>query len=427
MLNISNLIVSVAMALDAGSAVLVTQPEAENFGAVIACAESRVVIGSERAAYVYAIADGRWQLEATLTIDDDPAKRHVFLAIDEDVCLVGSPFEDGGRGAVYVFSRGADGAWTRTQRIDPPPGVVAGGSFGVDLDIRGDVALINTIAVDGGGATLYQYRKTDGLWRMESSHTADAEASAILFGLSDSDVLTAYQVGPRGVAVALTKQQPEVVEPKQVRLANDMHVDWLNVHGPHAVAVGTLPRTQIAVQFLSRPDDDNRLDSGWQESTRLVLARNEESPVVVAKVSERHAVIASAMRSLTVLTMDAAGAWTRTRAFPATPHAMYRPKAVGLTGSWLVVSIEPDEGERSMPVCFIHLDDADQLSTYIWGRLSTGEIVGQLDRDDIVERLIRIAHARRAARAAGDAEAQAMLYSDFNKLMRRHQAIRSDR
>jgi hypothetical protein len=77
-------------------------------------------------------------LEQTLTAADGVAGDQFgqSVAVEGDTAVVGAPFADGARGAVYVFARAGDG-WTQTAKLTASDGAVRD-RLGSSVAIAGD-------------------------------------------------------------------------------------------------------------------------------------------------------------------------------------------------------------------------------------------------------------------------------------------------
>src|SRR5688572_23423815 len=85
---------------------------------------------------VYRLSGNRWTAAGTLPGGQPGAQFGASLAIRGNVALVGAPAEAAG-GAVYLFTRGANGQWSAAGTL-PNPAVAAGDRFGAAVAIDGD-------------------------------------------------------------------------------------------------------------------------------------------------------------------------------------------------------------------------------------------------------------------------------------------------
>jgi ketosteroid isomerase-like protein len=176
------------------------------------------------AVYVFAAdEDGRWTQAAYIKASNTDAGDRFgdSLALDGDLLAVGAPGEDGassgidgdandaqgGAGAVYVFERDADGAWSQIAYVKASnPGF--NDAFGSAVALSGNVLVVaapseNSAAVgldgdeqdngaaDAGAVYLFE-READGDWRQVSYVKASNTDSGDAFGTSvafDGDTL----------------------------------------------------------------------------------------------------------------------------------------------------------------------------------------------------------------------------------------------
>lgn len=131
-------------------------------------------------------ADGAWSEVAKRTAGDAGAGDALgsSVATDGETVAAGAPQAAGG-GAVYLFGRdqGGDDAWGLLARLDPPVGA-EGDLFGFSVAVDGDLALVGAPEHDGRGtAWLFQRDPVD-----PTAWTPIAE-------LDDPDGLDGYEVG----------------------------------------------------------------------------------------------------------------------------------------------------------------------------------------------------------------------------------------
>jgi hypothetical protein len=101
--------------------------------------------GNPPEAFVFRRAGNTWQLESTLTDDQDFSDFGIRVALDGQTALIGAPTTDVGTpsqvgGAAHVFTRDL-GTWTRHPRLTGKP-VNDFNNFGIDVALSGDRALI---------------------------------------------------------------------------------------------------------------------------------------------------------------------------------------------------------------------------------------------------------------------------------------------
>lgn len=115
---------------------------------------------------------GRWS-EAGKLMASDAEPQDWFgqgLAIDGDYALIGSARKNQGRGAVYVFRRGADGSWSETAKLEPEDTGQTG--FGSALAMRDGTALIGAPQQDRFVGAVYRYvlDESSGEWSPQETY-----------------------------------------------------------------------------------------------------------------------------------------------------------------------------------------------------------------------------------------------------------------
>ena len=143
-----------------------------------------------------------------VTPEDATAGFGADVAVSGEVMLVGAPSDAeiaSGRGAAYVFRRIGD-TWVQEKKILPPEDVV-GISFGLDVDLDGDTALIGAYRDFSSGA-VYVYRCDGTDWVLETTLTAPEPEGSDQFGgdvALDGDVAVVgarYEDGELGLVGA---------------------------------------------------------------------------------------------------------------------------------------------------------------------------------------------------------------------------------
>ncbi len=160
---------SVSLSADGGSALIGDQNDDDN--------------GSNSgSAYVFTrAADGSWSQQDKLTAEDGTMADHfgnsVSLSADGSIALIGAYYDDDKGeyfGSAYVFTRAADGSWSQQDKLTAEDGTMAD-SFGnsVALSADGGTALIGA-RPSGHGVTYVFTRAADGGWSKQAKLTADA-------------------------------------------------------------------------------------------------------------------------------------------------------------------------------------------------------------------------------------------------------------
>lgn len=159
------------------------------FGGAVAVVDGTVLVGEPNNSirpgmvYLYRKAGGSWTEVGTLTASD--AKNAdgfgASIAVDGAVMAVGAARQNDGRGAVYVFRKGADGRWTETGRLVAADAAEEDG-FGASVAVVGDLVLVGAPAHAERTGAVYVFRNANGTWSQIAKLTGPAEAA--YFGAS---------------------------------------------------------------------------------------------------------------------------------------------------------------------------------------------------------------------------------------------------
>ncbi len=155
---------------------------AQNFASTVAIGGRDVFVGQPDNAYapgmVYLYrqdARGTWRVVTKLTAanatNNDGFGRG--LAVDGVTLLVGSTTADSGRGAVFVFTSDASATWRQTARLSAPDAQPKDG-FGGTIALAGDRAYVSSLRQKGRGAVYVFRRGAGGAWTPETTLTAPA-------------------------------------------------------------------------------------------------------------------------------------------------------------------------------------------------------------------------------------------------------------
>ena len=141
-------------------------------------------------AYVYRKVAGIWVEEAKL-IANDPGSSDLFawsVSIRGDVAACGTLNDDDGgnnSGSAYVFRHSA-GTWTQEDKLVSSD-LAAQDSFGYDVAIDGDTAVVGAPGDDDGGSgsgSAYVFEQSGGSWNEVIKLVSDAPAGNQSFGRS---------------------------------------------------------------------------------------------------------------------------------------------------------------------------------------------------------------------------------------------------
>ncbi len=148
-------------------------------------------------------SDGTWsQAQELKASDGDNGDAFGFsVARSGDMVLVGARYADGGKGAVYVFTR-SEGKWTQTQKLTASDGA-PNDAFGSAVAISGDTAIISSPTEPVSGTPLagaaYIFRYSDGSWQQVEKITANPPGFFADFGISVALDGTTALIGSSGI------------------------------------------------------------------------------------------------------------------------------------------------------------------------------------------------------------------------------------
>lgn len=166
----------------------------DNFGYAAAFDGHTVLIGapgadaSKGAAFVFAKTSSGW-VEQANWVASDAAENDQFgtsVAVSDDAALVGAPWRSTGKGAAYVFSRGA-GAWIGGQILTASD-ASSGAHFGSAVALRGSVGLVGapdrSLPTQGFAGAAYVFARTGSSWAETHIVTASDPTAGAQFGAS---------------------------------------------------------------------------------------------------------------------------------------------------------------------------------------------------------------------------------------------------
>jgi choice-of-anchor B domain-containing protein len=137
------------------------------------------------AVYVYERAgSGEWTQKATLLASDAEPGDYFgrSLAVEGNTMFIGATVKDSSTGAVFRFERGADGSWAEVDRFRPDD-LGSGESFGRMADMAGGVAIFAAWGHgDGRGGVWVYERGAAGAWNRVALLEASDGAPQDFFG-----------------------------------------------------------------------------------------------------------------------------------------------------------------------------------------------------------------------------------------------------
>ena len=163
-------------------------PAGAYFGTSCAARGDRLVVGargsgSAGAAYAFVLSGGAWQLEQKLGPTDGEADDHfgISVALDATSILVGADNKppSSGRGAAYVFTKAAQG-WSTPQKILASDGATTDG-FGWSVAVDGTSLLVGALYNNQGRGAAYVFTK-GATWTQQAKLAASDGVTLDSFG-----------------------------------------------------------------------------------------------------------------------------------------------------------------------------------------------------------------------------------------------------
>jgi hypothetical protein len=150
--------------------------------------------------YVFTRSGTTWTQQQKLA-GDDTVSGDVFgrsVALDGDTLVVGASNKDFQRGAVYVYTRSGT-TWTQQQKLAAQD-AAAGDSFGISVAISGDTAAIGSFEADGGKGAVYVFTRSGTTWTQQQRLSVPGGSTNDNFGNAvalsgDTAIVGAYNVG----------------------------------------------------------------------------------------------------------------------------------------------------------------------------------------------------------------------------------------
>ena len=154
------------------------------------------------AAWLFTRTGSTWTKRAELTASGESGAGQfgssVAISPDGGTVMIGASADNGGAGAVYVFT-GSGSMWSQQQRLTPS----GSGQFGSSVALgtnAGDSALIGATGNGGGAGAVYVFTRSSGNWTEQGSPlTGSGESGGGQFGASvamSPDAGTAIVGGP---------------------------------------------------------------------------------------------------------------------------------------------------------------------------------------------------------------------------------------
>lgn len=183
---------------------------AQQFGGAMVLHDGQVIIGETGnqtlagIVYLFDEVDGNWSEIGELRMTEELRAPDGFgraLAVLDDVLLVGAPLEDGGRGAVHVFTSSGSGAWAHSGVL-PAPDLMVDARFGSAVVTSEDMLAVSAPGAAGTGQVYLFRMGADGSWMLDTTVRPSAATPGTGFGrslaTSGADLLVTSAGSARG-------------------------------------------------------------------------------------------------------------------------------------------------------------------------------------------------------------------------------------
>ncbi|GEM_PF-1531245 len=234
------------------------------------------------AAYVFRRnSDGSWIQQAKLTANDGTAGGSfgTSVSISGDYALVGANTDDEKgycAGSAYIFRRNSDGSWTQQAKLTANDGNTYD-EFGKSVSISGDYAVMGVRYDDDKGdksGAVYIFRRNfDGAWTQSRKITPDDGVAGDQFGCSVS-VSGNYFFGgasgddDKGSSSGSVYSYNLINIPYKITSADGVADDWfgnpVSISGDYAIVGGT--RCNAAYIFK------RNADGSWTQQAKLTAS-----------------------------------------------------------------------------------------------------------------------------------------------------------
>ena len=168
----------------------------DNFGADVAISGNTVVVGAQfnngarGAAYVFVRSGSTWSQQAKLTASD-ATPIDVFgasVSISGNTVVAGAFLDDDkgtDSGSAYIFVRSGT-TWSRQAKVKASDGA-SGDLFGVSVGVSGETVVVGSYLDDARGdnsGSAYVFKRDGTTWSQQAKFNAIDAASGDLFGTS---------------------------------------------------------------------------------------------------------------------------------------------------------------------------------------------------------------------------------------------------
>ena len=170
------------------------------FGDSVAVSGNRFVVNGDEtgtgAVYTYAPSGGTYALQNTLTPADGGNDYFGWsLAASGSSLVVGSPYHDGGDGAVYVYLKSGSSNWALQSELQDP-GANPSDQFGFSVGMDGTTLVSG--APDNGAGTAYVFTQSGSSWAQTAQLSPSDGTSGDQFAYNVAISKTTIAIGSSG-------------------------------------------------------------------------------------------------------------------------------------------------------------------------------------------------------------------------------------
>jgi choice-of-anchor B domain-containing protein len=165
-----------------------TRAAQAGFGGAIGISGSDILVGEPNnqmrsgLVYVYRRGQKGWAERATISASDGFAGDGfgASLAVDGSSMIVGATLQNERKGAAYIFTRGQNGAWTQSGKLEADD-TQSGDAFGNHVALAGEYAFVAAPGQANQSGAVYAFRRQGSAWTQVGKVTGSATRQA-LFG-----------------------------------------------------------------------------------------------------------------------------------------------------------------------------------------------------------------------------------------------------
>jgi FG-GAP repeat len=219
--------------------------------------------GGKGAAWVYTRSGGSWTQQQKLACTNPTPQQVLPVSVSSDgnTAILGGPYDDGAKGAAWVYTR-SGGSWTQQSKL---VGTGANAQLGASVSVSsdGNTAILGGPLDDGGKGAAWVYTRSGGSWTQQSKLVDTGAIGNALQGGSvsvSSDGNTAIlggkgDEGGKGAAWVYTRSGGSWTQQSKLVGTGAIGDAWQG----HAVSLSSDGNTAI----VGGPFDDEEKGAAW--------------------------------------------------------------------------------------------------------------------------------------------------------------------